>query len=1114
MAAALVEYIHEAPDRNEAPHLVRICCSTGCSLQEGQDAMAQILTQDKDVHLLQLQIHRHDKEHTVYSAVLKLSIIQGPDEEAIDAIFWWRRRQSRTRDQSTSSSTKNQVQASPAGEPPTDSKPVTITATTSRETTVVLLALREVDPEETALADDRKYALKFDSVDRTIPLEHFLAKFNIIQKKYELNDTQVVRIFDDRLTSCGVLSFQDWWARRCCDSEPVSWVEAREAFQKDFIQKTLSRKMVVITDNPHRKSTETVREYARRIADASWDAGLQANRAVVMIINGCSDAEVAACLRGASVRPETIEISLDYLIERDVDIDRRTDGSRSAPQMTPVAPSTPTRSARNTSRTQSSSTPNGNLQELQSSISRLQREMTSLTTSNNDQFSSIQDVVAMISTDNPAGNNPGCPLNASKQSTMPAHVMPALQSCGRNHAAGCGVALAARMQMTSEDDNKQRLKHDGRYLPGVVRDAATIEPRTAPGLGDDTKNDRASQPPQTKGVPSSAYKDMQQEGGIQERSEDKLQTEATMLPPFDERHGPVRDRAPDLRDHGRILYTGPSAGDDSRRKTDGSEDKEEKGMCSEPCDKKKGMHVEPSNEESSCRQTKPNTRDASASPDGDSLAHQGAASVQSRTQPRVRGTLATFPEETSDAREPGAPSRDSRTRASPTTKGRNHADIARVVTTALKRSLTEADNILFDSPVDIDDPERWLDWFSTTLNTCEVARTANRNFEQERVAMVADTRPPGDRLGIPGGYRTPRPLCRRSDSPKEKGLNGGSDPTALTHLEGLDSGSAVIDPGIPHSCTKPRLRTGDTTRGSGRTLHGLDESGFTALLHSRTRDPYPLCGVMTESLAPPVLATIDGHSTQALVDTGASVTVISQEFWMLLGRTPSYRLVSAANAGISILGFRHCSVTLTGISTTFSVWVLEASVTLCILGVNLLRKLHSLVDLGRDQVCSAVAHASPLEETPRIVKKASHHKRLRVCDDSDDDDEEAEFMPTSKPVQQPVTTSLETVSHLAPPAPVLSSQPNEVANKDKPIHRPPPQKQQKEVSTTRINKQGYMVTETTYEDMEDDDDLPPTSPQAGPSSGKLPAPPPKKKRVVKASGSAKQSNLMDFFEKK
>ncbi|RHY29362.1 hypothetical protein DYB25_003529 [Aphanomyces astaci] len=144
----------------------------------------------------------------------------------------------------------------------------------------------------------------------------------------------------------------------------------------------------------------------------------------------------------------------------------------------------------------------------------------------------------------------------------------------------------------------------------------------------------------------------------------------------------------------------------------------------------------------------------------------------------------------------------------------------------------------------------------------------------------------------------------------------------------------------------------------------------------------------------------------------------------------------------------------------------------------------------------------------------------------DDDDDEAEFMPTSKPVQEvpppmspptdskPVTTSRETVSHLAPPAPIQSSQPNEVADEDKPIHRPPPQKRQKAVSTTRINEQGYMVTETTYEDVEDDDDLPPPPPQAKPSSGKLPAPPPKKKRVVKASGSAKQSNLMDFFGKK
>ncbi|ETV82923.1 hypothetical protein H257_04693 [Aphanomyces astaci] len=209
-------------------------------------------------------------------------------------------------------------------------------------TMVVLLALREPDPVGTALVPDS-------------PIHPGSAH----QRHYGLNDTKVVQIFDDRLTSCEVLSVQDWWAGRCRDSEPVSWVEAREAFRKEFIQKTLSRKVAEIPDNSRPKSIETIWEYAWRIADASRKAGLQVNRTVVMMVNGCSDAEVAVCLRGASVRPETIEISLDYLIERDV-------SSEHAPD----------------------------------SISRLQRDMTSLATFNNDQFSSIQVVVAMISTDN------------------------------------------------------------------------------------------------------------------------------------------------------------------------------------------------------------------------------------------------------------------------------------------------------------------------------------------------------------------------------------------------------------------------------------------------------------------------------------------------------------------------------------------------------------------------------------------------------------------------------------------------------------------------------------------------------------------------------------------
>ncbi|ETV83438.1 hypothetical protein H257_04165 [Aphanomyces astaci] len=190
--------------------------------------------------------------------------------------------------------------------------------------------------------------------------------------------------------------------------------------------------------------------------------------------------------------------------------------------------------------------------------------------------------------------------------------------------------------------------------PGVVRDSATIEPWTAPGLGDDTKNGMVSRPPQTKGVPGSEYKDMQQEGGIQERLVDRLQTETRMLPPSDKRHGPgAQPRPVPLPDDSTVSTeeggtigapgakvtlqqqtdlgrgcdeapgrgktigqisgtTGPSAGDNSRQQTGGSEVKEEEGM-----------YAESSKGESSCRQTEPNTRDANASPDGKILWHLG-----------------------------------------------------------------------------------------------------------------------------------------------------------------------------------------------------------------------------------------------------------------------------------------------------------------------------------------------------------------------------------------------------------------------------------------------------------------------------------------------------------
>ncbi|ETW00298.1 hypothetical protein H310_07671 [Aphanomyces invadans] len=76
-----------------------------------------------------------------------------------------------------------------------------------------------------AFADARKYAPKLDCVDRD---------------EYDITDAQVVRIFDDRLTSCGVRLVQD------C-----------EAFRHEFIAKTLNRKVADITDYSKRRPSET-----------------------------------------------------------------------------------------------------------------------------------------------------------------------------------------------------------------------------------------------------------------------------------------------------------------------------------------------------------------------------------------------------------------------------------------------------------------------------------------------------------------------------------------------------------------------------------------------------------------------------------------------------------------------------------------------------------------------------------------------------------------------------------------------------------------------------------------------------------------------------------------
>ncbi|ETW06581.1 hypothetical protein H310_02799 [Aphanomyces invadans] len=243
---------------------------------------------------------------------------------------------------------------------------------------VVLAMVVPLSTRRQALADARKYAPKLDSVNRPIALEHFLAKFDAILDDYGITERQLVSIFDDRLSQSGVPSVEDW---------------------KEFIHKTESRKMSEITENSRRMKTETVREYAWRIADAARDAGLQADKAVIMMINGCDDIHVSNCLRGAAARPASIEAGLEYLQDRDVDLDIRQDGTHvpSRPSGATSAPGTPSRSARAASRT---AAPTHELQEMKATLSQIRKEMSTMAAQQdsrqNDRFSTLHDVVAQI----------------------------------------------------------------------------------------------------------------------------------------------------------------------------------------------------------------------------------------------------------------------------------------------------------------------------------------------------------------------------------------------------------------------------------------------------------------------------------------------------------------------------------------------------------------------------------------------------------------------------------------------------------------------------------------------------------------------------------------------
>ncbi|RHY85704.1 hypothetical protein DYB37_013712, partial [Aphanomyces astaci] len=376
-------------------------------------------------------------------------------------------------------------------------------------------------------------------------------------------------------------------------------------------------------------------------------------------------------------------------------------------------------------------------------------------------------------------------------------------------------------------------------------------------------------------------------------------------------------------------------------------------------------------------------------------------------------------------------------------------DIVKVVTMALRRPLTRDDAHLFESPSDIDDPDRWLDWFSSTLETCDEARTANRNFENARVAIISDTRwscfqrknlasndlpgfgpipetvctpPEGNALPIGGAEISRLParqlvkvhgavqyhltddqasftlqlrdleltrlpsaiwrIRRRTLSSRhhylDLALGCHHIESALATPDGRPQTPESLSPGVVDSNNPLDVET-TCLRAPTAELPFLDlnDDELLSMVAPFPRPDQRVCQVGSNPNVPLVQVRIQTSDTFALVDTGASVTVISEAFWNDLGspplQNPAYGLVSASNTPIRTMGLRYFSVTLGEKQTTFPVWVLVDSVSPCILGINLLRKLKALVNLSTncvgfgDSPITLPFHTDDAQITPRTV---------------------------------------------------------------------------------------------------------------------------------------------------
>ena len=114
-------------------------------------------------------------------------------------------------------------------------------------------------PSFKSLSEARKNAPKLEKLASSLLLEYFLDQFEDLRRDYNLTDPQMVGVFGHSMSNCKVSIVKEWWARRHKKHPSDGWLDAKDAFYREFVKKSDGAKATELSLNFQRTSSETVR---------------------------------------------------------------------------------------------------------------------------------------------------------------------------------------------------------------------------------------------------------------------------------------------------------------------------------------------------------------------------------------------------------------------------------------------------------------------------------------------------------------------------------------------------------------------------------------------------------------------------------------------------------------------------------------------------------------------------------------------------------------------------------------------------------------------------------------------------------------------------------------